>query len=195
MTNDQQLMTKIALFGTSADPPTAAHQAILQWLSEHYDWVAVWASDNPFKEHQASLDHRMAMLRLSIEEIETQQKNLKVYEELSHRRSLISIERAKQIWGDKTEYTLVIGSDLIHQIHHWYRIEDILKQVKMLVIPRPGYAIAEADLKPLRNLGGQWAIADLKAPAVSSSAYRDQKNQEVLTEPIKDYINREQLYV
>ncbi|NEP57541.1 MAG: nicotinic acid mononucleotide adenylyltransferase, partial [Symploca sp. SIO2G7] len=27
---------KIALFGTSADPPTAAHQAILSWLSHHY---------------------------------------------------------------------------------------------------------------------------------------------------------------
>ncbi|MFN6300225.1 MAG: nicotinic acid mononucleotide adenylyltransferase, partial [Microcystis sp.] len=27
-------MLKIALFGTSADPPTAGHQAILKWLSE-----------------------------------------------------------------------------------------------------------------------------------------------------------------
>lgn len=188
-------MTKIALFGTSADPPTAAHQAILQWLSEHYNLVAVWASDNPFKEHQASLTHRMAMLQLAIEEIETPQKNLKLYRELSHRRSLISIERAKKIWGDKAEYTLVIGSDLINQIQHWYRIEDILKQVKILVIPRPGYAIAQTDLEPLRNLGGQSAIADLNAPAVSSTTYREQKNKDILTKPIKDYIKREQLYV
>jgi len=36
------------LFGASADPPTAGHQAILSWLSELLrDWVAVWAADNP----------------------------------------------------------------------------------------------------------------------------------------------------
>ena len=57
---------KIALFGTSADPPTAAHQTILQWLSDHYDQVAVWASDNPFKENQTPLSHRMTMLALLI---------------------------------------------------------------------------------------------------------------------------------
>lgn len=43
-------MTRVALFGTSADPPTVGHQAILRWLSEHYDQVAVWAADNPFKK-------------------------------------------------------------------------------------------------------------------------------------------------
>lgn len=34
---------RVALFGTSADPPTAGHQVVLSWLSEGYDWVAVWA--------------------------------------------------------------------------------------------------------------------------------------------------------
>ncbi|MCS6815631.1 MAG: adenylyltransferase/cytidyltransferase family protein, partial [Cyanobacteria bacterium] len=55
-------MMDIALFGTSADPPTVGHQAILLWLLEHFDYVAVWAADNPFKSHQASLHHRLAML-------------------------------------------------------------------------------------------------------------------------------------
>jgi nicotinate-nucleotide adenylyltransferase len=36
---------KVALFGTSADPPTAGHQAIIRWLSEHFDHVAVWAGE------------------------------------------------------------------------------------------------------------------------------------------------------
>ena len=42
-------MKSVALFGTSADPPTSGHGAILGWLSQHYDQVAVWAADNPFK--------------------------------------------------------------------------------------------------------------------------------------------------
>ncbi|MEQ8959290.1 MAG: adenylyltransferase/cytidyltransferase family protein, partial [Coleofasciculus sp. C2-GNP5-27] len=75
-------MTTIALFGTSADPPTAAHQTILQWLSKHYDKVAVWASDNPFKSHQTSLEHRKRMLEVLISEIETPRNNIGVHEEL-----------------------------------------------------------------------------------------------------------------
>jgi nicotinate-nucleotide adenylyltransferase len=50
-------MQKIALFGTSADPPTAGHKTILSWLSQNFDWVAVWASDNPFKIGNAAVNH------------------------------------------------------------------------------------------------------------------------------------------
>lgn len=52
----QPASMNIALFGTSADPPTRGHGKILTWLAQHYDQVAVWAADNPFKQHQASLD-------------------------------------------------------------------------------------------------------------------------------------------
>ncbi|MEY2856531.1 MAG: nicotinic acid mononucleotide adenyltransferase, partial [Cyanobacteriota bacterium] len=55
-------MKTIALFGTSADPPTIGHQTILQWLSQHYDRIVVWASDNPFKQHQTPLKFRSEML-------------------------------------------------------------------------------------------------------------------------------------
>jgi nicotinate-nucleotide adenylyltransferase len=188
-------MTKIALFGTSADPPTAGHQTILEWLSDHFDLVAVWASDNPFKNHQTSLKHRMEMLRLLIQEIDPPRKNIMAYEKLSDRKSLISVEKAIEIWGKDAEYTLVIGSDLVHQIRRWYRIEELLKKARILVIPRPGYSIKEEDLQALRYLGGQCSVANLDAPAVSSTAYREKKDEDVVTQPVKDYIKREKLYL
>jgi nicotinate-nucleotide adenylyltransferase len=186
--------TKIALFGTSADPPTEGHQAILRWLSDRYDWVAVWASDNPFKEHQATLQQRMQMLRLAIAEVKTNRNNLRVYEELSDRRSLIAVDKAKTIWGEAAEYTLVIGSDLVKQIHKWYRVEELFQKAEILIVPRPGYAIEPRDLEALQALGGRWAIADLDAPAVSSTAFREQKEDRVVASTVKDYIYREKLY-
>jgi nicotinate-nucleotide adenylyltransferase len=195
MVNNQQKIIKIALFGTSADPPTAAHRAILQWLCDRYDWVAVWASDNPFKGEQTPLEHRMEMLRLSIEDINTPRKNIGVYEELSHLRSLLSVEKAKEIWGNEAEYTLVIGSDLISQMRRWYRIEELLKQVQILAIPRPGYPIKEEDLEALCSLGGKYSIANLEVPAVSSTAYRDNKDKDVIPGLVKDYINQKKLYL
>ncbi|MBR8828927.1 MAG: nicotinate-nucleotide adenylyltransferase [Gomphosphaeria aponina SAG 52.96 = DSM 107014] len=186
-------MRKIALFGTSADPPTAAHQAILQWLSAQYDLVAVWASDNPFKNHQASLQHRMTMLNLLIAEIGEAQ--IKLYEELSHRRTLITVGKAREIWGKEVEFILVIGSDLVSQISSWYEVEKLLAQVQLLIVPRPGYMIEKDALIRLKSLGGKWAIADLVAPPISSTAYRNNNNKSAITPLVKDYIQREELYL
>jgi nicotinate-nucleotide adenylyltransferase len=184
---------KIALFGTSADPPTAGHRTILNWLSQHFDWVAVWASDNPFKSHQTSLDHRSAMLLLMIQEINSPHQNLCLYPELSSPRTLETVEQAKLLWGN-AELTLVIGSDLVEQLPRWYQVEHLLKQVQLLVVPRPNYPPEELDLWQLRRIGADVAIASLSAPDVSSTSYRETGDIQALTPTIEDYINREHLY-
>ncbi|MDJ0578814.1 nicotinate-nucleotide adenylyltransferase [Crocosphaera sp.] len=187
-------MTRIALFGTSADPPTAGHQSIIQWLSNHFDYVGIWAADNPYKDHQTSLDHRLAMLKLLIDNIDSRRDNIYLSKSLSNRRSLISVSKAKEIWGEDAEYFLVIGSDLVKQIRQWYRIDELLREVSLLIVPRPGYAINESDLKALEDIGGKYKIAELNAPAVSSTAYRQHGNENVLIQSVQDYIHQEKLY-
>jgi nicotinate-nucleotide adenylyltransferase len=192
MMNDT-LAIKIALFGTSADPPTAGHQAILAWLADHYDHVAVWASDNPFKTHQTALAHRAAMLQLLIADIDPPRDNIGLDETLSDPRALITVERAKTRWPG-AEFTLVIGSDLVPQLPRWYQVQDLLQQVKVLVVPRPGYPLDEADLQPLRQMGATVAIAPIPVPDVSSTAYREDQEAEAVTPTVEAYIHREQLY-
>jgi len=187
-------MMRIALFGTSADPPTAGHQQILRWLSERYDWVAVWAADNPFKSHQTLLEHRAAMLRLLIADMDAPQHNVAVTQDLSSWRTLETVEKAKQHWGENAEYTLVIGSDLINQLPRWYRIEDLLHQVQLLIVPRPGYAIEESSVETIAKLGGKIAIATLTGLDVSSTAYREHGDTEALIAPIVAYIHQQHLY-
>ncbi|MBW4677443.1 MAG: nicotinate-nucleotide adenylyltransferase [Desmonostoc geniculatum HA4340-LM1] len=185
---------RIALFGTSADPPTAGHQKVLSWLSEIYDRVAVWAADNPFKSHQAPLQHRAAMLQLLIADIDTPRQNIALEQELSSFRTLETVEKAKLRWGDNVELTLVIGSDLLTQLPRWYRIEDLLQEVQLLIVPRPGYAIDESSLEVIQNLGGKMAIASLTGLDISSTAYREHGDSQALTPPVVAYINREHLY-
>jgi nicotinate-nucleotide adenylyltransferase len=176
-------MLSIALFGTSADPPTAGHQAILVWLANHFDQVAVWASDNPFKSHQTLL----------IDDIDPPRHNVQVLTELSSPRALITVDRARQRWTD-AELTLAIGADLVTQLPRWYHVEELLRQVKLLVMPRAGYAIAPSDLASLRQIGANVTIADVFVPAVSSTAYREEGDPEIVTPPIEEYIHREHLY-
>ncbi|MEH2069478.1 MAG: nicotinate-nucleotide adenylyltransferase [Nostoc sp.] len=185
---------RIALFGTSADPPTTGHQEILGWLSERYEQVAVWAADNPFKSHQTPLEHRAAMLQLLIADIDAPPHNIALEQELSSLRTLETVEKAKLHWGENVELTLVIGSDLLTQLPNWYRIEDLLQEVQLLIVPRPGYAIDESNLEVVQKLGGKMAIASLTGLDISSTAYREHGDSQALTPPVVAYINREHLY-
>ncbi|MEB3359363.1 MAG: nicotinate-nucleotide adenylyltransferase [Synechococcales bacterium] len=186
-------MTQIALFGTSADPPTAAHQQILKWLSYHYDRVLVWASDNPFKTHQTPLEHRATMLRLLISDLEPPRPNVVLDQALSSPRALVTVQRSQQQFPE-ANFTLVVGSDLISQLPTWYRVETLLQQVKLLVVPRPGHPLAADALGGLRQMGGDVAIADLTGLPVSSTAYREAGDTTGITPPVEAYIHREQLY-
>ncbi len=185
---------KIALFGTSADPPTAGHQAVLVWLSYHYDLVAVWAANNPFKSHQTSLENRVEMLRLLIADITPPRQNINLEQELSHLRTVTTVENAQQRWGKETEFVVIIGSDLLDQIQRWYRIKDLLQQAEVLVIPRPGYTINESSLQNIRELGGEITVANLTGLDVSSTAYREHGDTQALTPSVADYINQKHLY-
>ena len=183
---------EIALFGTSADPPTIGHQSILHWLARHYDRVVVWASDNPFKQHQTPLQYRTEMLERGIADLKL--NNISLHPELSDRFTFVTVNRAKERWGREAEFSLVIGSDILPQIHNWYRIEELLAEVKVIIVPRLGYTIKTKDLANFSDLGGEYAIASLNAPKVSSSTYRLHKDRDLVTSSVRDYIYRHNLY-
>ena len=52
----------IALFGTSADPPTIGHKKILEELSKIYTFTITYVSNNPNKKHKEDLSIRSNLL-------------------------------------------------------------------------------------------------------------------------------------
>lgn len=186
-------MPNVALFGTSADPPTTGHERILNWLSWHFDWVAVWASDNPFKEHQTPLNHRMTMLELLIEDLQPPHRNVHVYPQLSCPRAIHTLQVAQRLWP-QADFTFVIGSDLLEQLPFWHQVDILLQQTRLLVVPRPGYPLNEFVLEQLHQRGAEVTIADLIGLDISSTAYREGRTQKGIAPPIADYIHREHLY-
>ena len=200
---------QVALFGTSADPPTTAHLEIIGWLGAHFDRVAVWAADNPYKVHGASLAQRLQMLELLIDEIEPAiGQYAKVYPQLSSRRSIESVSHAKTVWND-ADFILVVGADLIAQLPQWYRVNELLTQVKLLIVPRAGNNIDPNSIDALLKLGAKVAIAPLATPPVSSTIVRTNhshlspsESAELIAEPalegltpaVARYIQEQELY-
>ena len=56
----------IALFGTSADPPTIGHKKILEELSKIYAFTIGYVSNNPNKNHIEDISILSNLLRTLI---------------------------------------------------------------------------------------------------------------------------------
>jgi len=188
---------KVALFGTSADPPSLGHQNIVLELANRFDRVIIWASDNPFKRDQTSLVQRMEMLHLMVTDLQLNagsgdSEKIECCSELSHRHSIVSLQIARQFW-ETAEFYFVIGSDLVAQFPTWYRANDILKACHLLVIPRPNYPIQDQDLQRLQALGSV-EVADILGLPISSSQYRQTQDRSTISPAIATYIDQHQLY-
>lgn len=133
------------------------------------------------------------MLKLLIDDLHLPRQNVQLHPELSQPRTIHTVELAKQHW-QQARFTVVIGSDLAAQLSSWYRIIDLLREVSLLIVPRPGYPLSDDVLQALRDQGATVAIADLMGPDTSSSAYRERGDHHGLTPPIEAYIHREHLY-
>ncbi|AFY70686.1 cytidyltransferase-related domain protein [Thalassoporum mexicanum PCC 7367] len=186
----------IALFGSSADPPTVGHKAIIEWLGQKFDLCVIWVSNNPFKSHQASMEQRLEMVRRMIAEINNahpDRPNIELHPEISSPRSLFTVQQAQQIWPDAT-FHLVVGSDIVPQLHSWYHANQLLNLVNLLIVPRQGYALSEQDLEALRIRRATFAIANIGVPQVSSSAYRECDDDSGIVSSVAEYIHQEHLY-
>ena len=189
---------RVALFGTSADPPHNGHYGILTTLGHQFDYVAVWASDNPWKQDQSPIEARMAMLGLVVAEIDTPHP-VQVHPELSHPYTAVTLERARRIWP-QANFTFVMGADLVKQLPTWHRAADVLRWAKLLVFPRPGYNLQEQDLSELRRLGADVAIAtpteqhDISSSRLRQDCGRQKQIRYGIPAVVQAYIHQHDLY-
>ena len=181
----------IALFGTSADPPTCGHQALLEGLLERYEQVAAWASDNPMKRHGASLEVRRALLQAVIDQI--QDPRLSLIQALSSPYTLVTLEKALEHWP-RGQLVFVVGSDLAAQIPSWKQSERWLQQCRLAIAPRQGWPISATSLDRLRQLGAELELLDLVVPASASSKLRQAPARDQVPMAVWPLLEKHNLY-
>ena len=184
-------MKKIALFGTSADPPTNGHKKIIEELSKIFSLVISYASDNPSKEHQESLTFRSLLLKSLIEDLKN--PNVSFDQELSSPWAIKTIKKCKLKY-DTENIKFVIGSDLIEQIISWKNFNEIIKECDLFIIPREGYLINPRILKKIEENKGRYIISSFKVPNISSSMIREKNLQLELPKSIVEIIKHKNLY-
>lgn len=159
----------LALLGTSADPPTEGHRALLAGLAEHYGQVVTWASDNPLKQHGAPLAVRAQLLEALVQDLAD--PRIRHRQALSSPRAIDTVTRAAELWPGHA-LVFVVGGDLAAQVPSWYRAAELLQRCRLAVVPRQGFPLDPKALATIEALGGQPEVVHLPVPATASSAIR-----------------------
>ncbi|ABB25464.1 Cytidyltransferase-related [Synechococcus sp. CC9902] len=182
---------RIALFGTSADPPTRGHQALLEQLLHRYDRVATWASDNPMKQHGAALSVRAMLLKALVEQLNS--SNLDLAQDLSSPFTMVTLQRAHQRWPQHN-LVFVVGSDLAAQIPHWKQADQWLSQCHMAIAPRQGWPLTAMALADLTRCGASVEVLDVEIPASASSEQRRAPQPELVPSAVWPLLLEHNLY-
>ena len=181
----------IALFGTSADPPTLGHEALLSELTKIFPKVITWASDNPEKKHQIPLLKRTQLLRILVQKIS--HPKLELVQELSSPRTIHTLKKAFQLWPEAS-FSFVIGSDLAMQVPKWLNAKSILSKVRIAIAMRDGWPISDIQLEEIKNLGGEIEILPFKIPESSSSKFRERPKKVLIPQELVPLLLEENLY-
>jgi len=181
----------IALFGTSADPPTIGHKKILEELSKIYAFTVSYVSNNPNKNHKEDISIRSHLLKTLIEDL----NNPKILfnQSVSSQWAVESIEKCKRIY-EFNNLDFVIGSDLMKDILHWKNFDKILKEVSFFIILRDGYPVESNTLKILKTYKVKFKISTIKIPNISSSKFRSNFNYSNLPTSLIGIVKKNNLY-
>jgi len=167
----------IALFGTSADPPTLGHQALLNELIKIFPKVITWASDNPDKKHHIPLLKRTELLKILVEKIS--HPKLELVQELSSPRAIHTLKKALKRWPEAS-FSFIIGSDLAFQIPKWLNTKSVLNKATIAIAIRDGWPISNNQLEEIKKLGGEVELLPFRIPGSSSSNFREQPKESLV---------------
>ena len=181
----------IALFGTSADPPTIGHKKILEELSKKYAFTIGYVSNNPNKNHKEDISIRSHLLKTLIDDLDN--PKILLNQKISSQWAVESIKKCKEIYKfDNLDF--VIGSDLIKDIFYWKNFDKIIDEVSFFVILREGYPVESNTLKMLETYRVKFKISTIKTPNISSSKFRLNFNCSNLPSSLIDIVKKNNLY-
>ena len=181
----------IALFGTSADPPTIGHKKILEELSKIYAFTISYVSNNPNKKHKEDIAIRSHLLKTLIKDLDN--PKILFNQRVSSQWAEESIKKCKEIY-EFNNLDFVIGSDLIKDIFYWKNFDKIVEEVSFFIILREEYPVESSTLKMLETYKVKFKISTIKIPNISSSKFRSSFNYSNLPTSLIDIVKNNNLY-
>ncbi|MGD8778294.1 MAG: nicotinate-nucleotide adenylyltransferase [Ignavibacteria bacterium] len=190
-------MSKIGIFGGTFDPIHLGHLITTQIVYEKRKLdkiIFIPAFISPHKIHKfaSSPVHRLNMLKYAIEDFDHFDiSNIELNkQEISY--TINTIAELKKIY-DNIE--LIIGFDNLVVFDKWYKSDEIIKMVELIVMKRS----FDKEVKNIHKYFGEAVFVDTPNIEISSTEIRDRVNKGLSIDfmvpaKVKDYIEKNNLY-
>ncbi len=216
-----RLKHQILLVGGTFCPPHRAHMELAKKAQERYgfDDVIFIPCKSPVldKKAHASVEDRLAMLRLAIEPFQHFSIDLCEINRSTPSYMATTLAFFRERYGEQSSLTLLIGMDNFLQLPRWHDWESILKRCHLLVADRPPIqAIFNQTLKKLlqkhqantiQHIGnsafgtitfmheGQYHISSTDIRENIKERIQNKENTDDLISPaVRDYIEKHNLF-
>lgn len=132
----------IGIFGGTFDPVHLGHLLSIELLDQAcgFDQIHWVLSARPPHKDQvsATIEHRFAMLQLALHKMPNYiPDDIEMSRETSS-YTFDTVQQFKRNFANDT-LCLIIGGDSLQKLHTWYRYNELIDLVHLVVMHRPGY--------------------------------------------------------
>jgi nicotinate-nucleotide adenylyltransferase len=184
----------ILVYGGSFNPPTIAHQAILEKLINLYPEakiIVVPVGDHYRKNDLAPFFHRLEMVKLMIGPY--QHVIISSMEGIHPFTGTIdTLEKLSVSYDD---LYVVMGQDQLEYIDSWVKAKKLLEDYPFIIIRRKGFIDDSHLYHKLKNTKHHFSYIDFDMD-ISATMYRVNplKQSNLISKDVNDYIIKHQLY-
>ena len=188
----------IIVFGGAFNPPTIAHLAIYHHILKHLpcsNFIYLPVSNLYTKRSLASNFHRLEMLKLMIKDLPKASISTMEFDDSDYLGTYQSLIRFQDNYPNE-EIVFVIGADNLAKLHKWINAESLLSDFRFVVINRSHTDIKKAimDNPALTKHIDNFIILPDFDIEISSTTFRENFDQSLVTDEVYHYIQIHQLY-
>lgn len=196
------MKNKILIFGGTFNPIHNGHLILAENSinEEGFDKVVFIPTMNPYYKDTLDFDTRLKMLKMAIKD-----NDKFAYSSIEKKYNLegklyLILEKISKLSDD--DVTILIGSDSLMNLDWWYKIDEILKKYKILVLRRDDEdeAIEMKINEYKEKYGADIKVLNNKRVEISSSMIREMIKEGksikyLVTDDVEKFIKDENLYV
>ncbi len=190
---------KIALFFGSFNPVHVGHLIIANTIANQPSIDRVWfvvSPQNPFKEKKSLLHEfdRYDLIKMAIEDSpQLDVSNI----EFSMPKPSYTIDTLTQLKEQfpSYEFSIIMGSDNLGDLHKWKNYEAILKYYEVIIFPRPHYVMPKKYQNHPSIHVLQVPLLDISATYIRKQIQSGKNIRFLVSDVVKDRIEEKGLYL
>lgn len=182
----------IIIYGGAFNPPTKAHYLIAKKLIEEFNpdtFYFLPVGEKYNKKGMATFNERFQMTQIIANKLPKAKVSDKENEE--HFRGTYYMLKDFSLIDNDVYF--VMGADNFDYLDNWIMADKLIKEFKFIILTREGYDVYKLINEKYLAYKENFIIVDIDYP-ISSTYFRNTKDNEILLDEVYEYIKENELY-